>query len=67
MSRVVKNKNSALLSKAINMGVIGVILFWSAFWPTAYMVSENVNDNIKKNIRNSEYLPTKEKIRILGE
>lgn len=67
MSRVVKNKNSALLSKAINMGVIGVILFWSAFWPTAYMVLDGVNDNIKKNIRNSEYLPTKEKIRILGE
>lgn len=67
MKRTTKYRKSSNFSKLIGLVVTGAILFWSAFWPVAYMVSENMNSNLKEKIKSNEYLPVKEKEKILGE
>lgn len=67
MSRVNKNKKSLKTKKLINFIIIGVILFWSLFWPSAYFTMVNINSNLKEDIKNSDIIPIKEKIKIIGE
>lgn len=67
MRRTAKHRKSSSFSKLIGLIIIIAILFWSVFWPVAYIVSENINSNLEEKIKTSEYLPQKEKEKILGE
>lgn len=44
-----------------------IILFWSAFWPAAYFTLSHLNDKLREEVKQSEYLPSKEKIKMIGE
>lgn len=67
MSRVKRKEKKSSVEKIIDIFTVLIMLFWIIFWPIAYFTSYNIYYDLKENIKNSENIPIKEKIRIIGE
>lgn len=54
-------------NKVKRIVILLLVLFWSAFWPSAFIILTCLNDKLVEEVKQSEYLPVKEKIKMIGE